>query len=100
MCLGDVVRVVELDGPARAVVQVGASGRRLVASLLTLDDPVARGDWLLVHSGFALSLLTPDAAADALAIRADPAPPAVRAPSARAPSAPAPIPAPTTKDLS
>jgi hydrogenase expression/formation protein HypC len=32
--------------------------RVLTVSLLTLDGPVAPGDWLQVHSGFALARLT------------------------------------------
>lgn len=72
MCLGDVAEVVELRAHGRAVVRVG--GRTLEASLLTLGSPVAAGDWLLVHSGFALARLSATEAADALAIRAHGAP--------------------------
>lgn len=67
MCLGDVAEVVELRAHGRAVVRVGA--RSLEASLLTLGSPVAAGDWLLVHSGFALARLSAREAEEALAIR-------------------------------
>jgi hydrogenase expression/formation protein HypC len=85
MCLGDVAQVVELAGAGRAVVRAG--GRTIDASLLTLGSPIAPGDWILVHSGFALALLTPEEAHEALTIRSAPvaglAPPR---PSAPAPS--------------
>ena len=38
-------------------------------SLLTLDEPVTPGDWVLVHSGFALGRLTADEAHEADQIR-------------------------------
>lgn len=67
MCLGVVCRAVEvLDGEV-ALVRVG--GRELPASLLTLDEPVVPGDWLMVHAGFALARLTEQQAEEALALR-------------------------------
>jgi hydrogenase maturation factor len=48
---------------------VEAGGRLLIVSALTLDKPAAPGDWVLVHSGFALARLDPGDARDALAIR-------------------------------
>lgn len=69
MCLGELAEVTRVTGPARAAVRVGA--RTVIVSLLTLPDnaPVAPGDWLLVHAGFALARLTPHEAADAQEIR-------------------------------
>lgn len=73
MCLGELAEVVEVTGPGSAVVRsaagAGPTERLRVASLLTLDSPVARGDWVLFHSGFALARLTADEARDATAIR-------------------------------
>ena len=67
MCLGVVCLTVEvLDGEA-ALVRAG--GRELTVSLLTLDEPVAPGDWLMVHAGFALARLTEQQADEALALR-------------------------------
>jgi hydrogenase expression/formation protein HypC len=74
MCLGEVGHVLELRAPGRAVVDVG--GRTADASLLTLADAVAVGDWLLVHSGFALAVLSAAEAEEALAIRSHAVPPA------------------------
>ena len=70
MCLGEVasVRAACDDG----TLTVEAGGRVLTVSALTLDDPVAPGDWVLVHSGFALARLDPADARDALAIREGP----------------------------
>jgi hydrogenase expression/formation protein HypC len=67
MCLGTVCRTTALlDGDA---VLVQAGDRELRASLLTVEDPVRVGDWLLVHAGFALARLTETQAREALAIR-------------------------------
>ena len=69
MCLGEIVRLDTVAGPA-GVGHVG--DREIAVSLVTLEVPVAAGDWVVVHSGFALERLDPDEAADALAIRHDP----------------------------
>ena len=71
MCLGEIVRLDTVSGAAG----VGHVGEREVpVSLFTLDEPVTAGDWVVVHSGFALQRLDPDEAADALAIRNAPGP--------------------------
>lgn len=67
MCLGEVAQVLEL-GPASSAV-VCSQQRTTTVSLLTLDDDVAPGDWVLCHSGFALSRISADEAAEATAIR-------------------------------
>jgi len=67
VCLGELAEVVEApDGDA---VLVRSRGRTTTVSLLTLDGPVAPGDWLLCHSGFALRRLTPQEARDAATLR-------------------------------
>ena len=68
MCLGEVAQVVELRAGPTALVRWGE--RLLTVSLLTLDEPVAPGDWVVAHSGFVLARLTPAEAAEATAIRA------------------------------
>jgi hydrogenase expression/formation protein HypC len=68
MCLGELAKVLDLAEAATARVRCG--DRDTTVSLLTLDGPVAVGDWLLVHSGYALSRLTPSEAEDAEHIRA------------------------------
>ena len=68
MCLGEVGQVV--GPPVDATVLVRTPQRTLTASLLTLDGPVRPGDWLVVHSGFALARLSPDEAHEAMGLRA------------------------------
>ncbi len=71
MCMGEICQVRELGESGLALVHSRAGDQ--VARLLTLSDagetPVATGDWLVVHSGFALRRLTEAQARDALAIR-------------------------------
>lgn len=66
MCLGEIFQLVEVSGD-RAV------GRRdeaeVTLSLITLEAPVAPGDWVVAHSGFALERLSAQDAAEALAVR-------------------------------
>lgn len=81
MCLGQIGQVVGLDGAGRATVRSGA--QELTVALLTLDEPAAVGDWLVVHSGFALQRLSAEEAEDALAIRAAGSPSQPSQPSQR-----------------
>jgi hydrogenase expression/formation protein HypC len=67
MCLGEIGQVSSLIDETTAEVAVGP--RRSRVSLLTLDGRVAVGEWLLVHSGFALARLDPAAADEAQRIR-------------------------------
>jgi hydrogenase expression/formation protein HypC len=67
MCLGEIAQVVEVvDG---RTVRARVDRRVLTVSLLTLDGPVAPGDWLQVHSGFALARLTDEERREAELIR-------------------------------
>jgi hydrogenase maturation factor len=68
MCLGEVGQVLETGPGPRAVVRTAS--RTSSVSLLTLDSPLAPGDWVVCHSGFALSRVTDAEAAEANAIRA------------------------------
>jgi hydrogenase expression/formation protein HypC len=70
MCLGELAEVLQLVGGSAALVR--SEARTVTVSLLTLDDEVATGDWVVCHSGFALSRLTPEEAREAAAIRATP----------------------------
>jgi len=69
MCLGELVEVIDV-GPQS--VRVSGGGRARTVSLLTLTDPVAPGDWLVVHCGYALARLTAAQAREALALRTTP----------------------------
>ncbi len=66
MCLGQLAQCVSVDD-GTAVVRVGAVQQ--VVSLLTMQDAVAPGDWLVVHSGFALERISAAEAAEAASIR-------------------------------
>ena len=68
MCLGEVVQVREVRADGRALV---LGTRQVQVSLLLLDGPVIPGDWLLVHSGIALSRMDPEEADAALALRSE-----------------------------
>lgn len=67
MCLGQPCTVLEVQAPERALVR--GQGPATWVSLLTLDGPLAPGEWVLVHCGFALARLSPVAARDALRLR-------------------------------
>jgi hydrogenase assembly chaperone HypC/HupF len=67
MCLGTVGQVtVAGDGGS---VEVDDGVRVTTASLLTMTDAVAPGDWVLMHSGMVLGVLTEEEAKDALDLR-------------------------------
>ncbi|MCR6491831.1 HypC/HybG/HupF family hydrogenase formation chaperone [Cellulomonas sp. P24] len=67
MCLGEIAQLVTV-GPGREAVARGTT-RVLELSLIALDEPVRPGDWVVVHSGFALSRLDPEEAREALELR-------------------------------
>ena len=58
MCLAFPASVVKLHGDGNATVSLG--GVRKTVSLALLDD-VAEGDFVIVHTGYALGKLDPDA---------------------------------------
>lgn len=61
MCLGVPAQVVDVVNESRA--QVSMSGvTRMIATDLLADAPLAPGDWVLVHVGFALSMIDDDEA--------------------------------------
>ena len=67
MCLGIPARLVAGDTghPDLVVAEVGGVPRTVNVGLL--DERPGPGDWVLVHLGFALNVMTPEEAADALA---------------------------------
>lgn len=56
MCLGELAQVTDLVDERTVRARVGE--RVVTVSLLTLDGPVTPGEWLQIHSGFALARLT------------------------------------------
>lgn len=82
MCLGELAEVTRVT--EAGTVEVSTGGRRRTVSLLTLEEPVAPGDWVLVHAGFALSRLTAAEVQEATLIRASgPHPSAPGSPGSR-----------------
>lgn len=56
MCLGVPAQVVEVQDPTRATVSIDGVNRKVSTDLL-LADGLTVGDWVLVHVGFALSVI-------------------------------------------
>jgi hydrogenase expression/formation protein HypC len=69
MCLGIPGRVVEVLNSDVALVDVAGVVREI--NLALLDGPFVAGDYILIHSGFALERMTAEEAADALDVFAD-----------------------------
>ncbi len=60
MCLSLTGRIRAIEGE-HAVVAVGGSSRRVSLAMLLLEhQPVAPGDWVLIHTGFAVAVLDPE----------------------------------------
>ncbi|HKT04954.1 MAG TPA: HypC/HybG/HupF family hydrogenase formation chaperone [Rugosimonospora sp.] len=68
MCLGIPAQVTALDAGHPDLVQVDMAGVPRMVNIGVLDEPRPPevGDWLLVHMGFALSIITEQEARDAL----------------------------------
>ena len=65
MCVGVPMQVVSIDGDD-AVAEI--DGVRREASLMLLAEPVAVGDYVIVHAGFAISVLDETDAQETLAM--------------------------------
>lgn len=60
MCLGIPMEIVAIDG---FIARCGAKGvERDVSLFLLQGEPVAIGDWVMVHVGYALQKMTPQEA--------------------------------------
>lgn len=58
MCTSQVGRVLEVRDRAEAVVEVDGAPRLVSTVALVLEGtPPAPGDWLLIHTGFAIEVL-------------------------------------------
>ncbi|HMH35826.1 MAG TPA: HypC/HybG/HupF family hydrogenase formation chaperone [Streptosporangiaceae bacterium] len=66
MCLGIPAQLVagETGHPDLVMAEVGGVPRTVNVGLL--DERPGPGDWILVHMGFALNVMTPEEAADAV----------------------------------
>ncbi len=70
MCLGLPGRVVEVT-PGYDLAKVDVAGVVRDINIGLLDEPPAVGQYILIHTGFALELMTEQQAADALNVFAD-----------------------------
>ena len=70
MCLGIPGRIVQIE-PDSDIAHVDVAGVVREINLALLDGPWAPGDYVLIHSGFALERMTAEEARDALAVFAD-----------------------------
>ncbi len=64
MCLGLPCQVVEIVDADAAVVRADSGGDRKVSIAMLRDEPVAAGDWVLVHLGFAMAKIDAEQAAE------------------------------------
>lgn len=64
MCLGIPAKIVSIEGKDRAKVSISGVLRNVSTDLIT--EPIAQGDWLLIHVGFALSKIDEEEAATTL----------------------------------
>jgi hydrogenase expression/formation protein HypC len=69
MCLAIPAKIVDFsaDEPSRALVEVVGVRRHIDTGLLA-DVPLERGDWVLVHVGFAMSKISEEQAQEQLQI--------------------------------
>lgn len=65
MCLGVPMQVLEINDD---IVLAEIDGVQREASLMMLGDPVAVGDYVIVHAGFAISRIDPAEAEETLRI--------------------------------
>ena len=68
MCLGIPGQLVELDAENDQLARVEVAGvRRIINIGLLEDELLEKGDWVLIHVGFAMSKIDEEEAAVALA---------------------------------
>jgi hydrogenase expression/formation protein HypC len=70
MCLGIPGRIVAVE-PGNDLAQVDVAGVVREINLALLDGPFVPGEYILIHSGFALERMTAEQAHDALTVFED-----------------------------
>lgn len=68
MCVGIPAEIIECD-EISAIVDI--SGTRREISMMTLEEKCKPGDWVLVHAGFAMTVLEPEEARETLQMMLD-----------------------------
>jgi hydrogenase expression/formation protein HypC len=66
MCLGLAARIIAADADHPDLAVADIAGVRRTVNVGLLDAPVAPGDWVLVHMGFALDTIPDDELDDVL----------------------------------
>ena len=66
MCLGIPAQLVAGETGHRDLIMAEVGGVPRTVNVGLLDERPGPGDWILVHMGFALNVMTPEEAADAL----------------------------------
>ena len=67
MCLAIPAQIEELLDNSMARVRVGNSQTFITASLMLLPEAVSKGDYVIVHAGFAINIVPKDEARQTLA---------------------------------
>jgi hydrogenase expression/formation protein HypC len=62
------MQITEITDDFLARCQTGEGSASITASLLLLPDPPLVGDYVIVHAGFALRILTPEEAEETLSL--------------------------------
>jgi hydrogenase expression/formation protein HypC len=65
MCLGMPHQVVEVLDADRCLIRLGSTTQQCFTGLV---DDLRAGDWVVVHAGFAIDTIAPEAAAENLAL--------------------------------
>lgn len=70
MCLSNAGRVLAIENHGReAVVDISGTTIRVSLAMMLLEGrPITTGDWVLVHTGFAIEVLEPAEAAELTAL--------------------------------
>jgi hydrogenase expression/formation protein HypC len=70
MCVGIPAQIIECD---EISAMVDITGTRREISMMTLEDPAAAkpGDWVLVHAGYAVTLMDEEHAKETLQLMID-----------------------------
>lgn len=71
MCLALPARLVERHGEDMGIVELGGVKKEVSLALLDEADPVALGDYVVVHVGYALTRLDAEEAERTLALFAE-----------------------------
>lgn len=64
MCLSVVAKIIEITNSTEALVDINGVKKKITVSLLA--DKINEGDWVLVHTGFAIAMVDEEKAMEIL----------------------------------